>query len=411
MSHRIPCRSHVLTLTLALAVSACADAPTATQPRPVPPNLGVTKFWETLATTRWNERATNLLQVHGAPSNGQAWASRLLTYLSLAQYRAALAATSPEHRHTHPSISAAVARASVTVLSDFFSWKAGVSASLSAQIAADQGAPMWPGEQNQDVAAGEAIGLAVAQAVLAEARADGYLSVAAPNIDGAWVPNGAIVRSLWGATPFFIDADAVYEIDPEDITFVSQPPVLGSPEFTAALDELRAITGTSTAVGSRTPEQLALAHFWNKAPPAGPFTAGDWNRITAELIESNHRKEIEAARILAYANAAAFDAQIACFAAKFAFWVPRPTHVDPTIAVAFGAPNHPSYPSAHSCISTAFAEVLAKLLPSERQQLQALVVESGMSRIYAGIHYRFDVEAGQQIGRFAATAALAGSLE
>jgi hypothetical protein len=224
MSHRIPCRSHVLTLTLALAVSACADAPTATQPRPVPPNLGVTKFWETLATTRWNERATNLLQVHGAPSNGQAWASRLLTYLSLAQYRAALAATSPEHRHTHPSISAAVARASVTVLSDFFSWKAGVSASLSAQIAADQGAPMWPGEQNQDVAAGEAIGLAVAQAVLAEARADGYLSVAAPNIDGAWVPNGAIVRSLWGATPFFIDADAVYEIDPEDITICARSP-------------------------------------------------------------------------------------------------------------------------------------------------------------------------------------------
>ena len=411
MSHRISARSYVLTLTLALAVSACADSPTATPLRPSSPNLGVTKFWENLASTRWNERATNLLQEHGAPSNGQAWASRMLTYLSIAQYRAALAATAPENRRTHPSVSAAVARASLIVLSDFFSWKPGAAAGLESQLVADRSTPGWPGEQNQDVAAGEAIGVAVAQAVLAEARADGYLSVAAPDVDGAWIPSGAIGRSLWGATPFFIDPDAVYEIEPEDITFVSQPPSLGSPEFTAALDELRAITGTSTMVGSRTPEQLALAHFWNKSPPAGPFTAGDWNRITVEVIESNHRKEVEAARILAYANAAAFDAQIACFAAKFAFWVPRPTHVDPTLAVAFGPPNHPSYPSAHSCISTAFAEVLAKMLPSERRQLETLVVESGMSRVYAGIHYRFDVEAGQQVGRFAAAAALAGSLE
>ena len=203
----------------------------------------------------------------------------------------------------------------------------------------------------------------------------------------------------------------MYDLPPEAITFVPRPPSLGSPEFAAALDELRAITGTSTVAGTRTPEQLALAHFWNKVPPAGPYTAGDWNRISAELIESNHRKELEAARILAYANAAAFDAQIACFAAKFAFWVARPTQVDPTIAKAFEPPNHPSYPSAHSCISSAFAAVLAAMLPSERQGLEALVEEAGLSRIYAGIHYRFDVEGGQHIGRFAAAAALAGSLE
>jgi membrane-associated phospholipid phosphatase len=43
--------------------------------------------------------------------------------------------------------------------------------------------------------------------------------------------------------------------------------------------------------------------------------------------------------------------------------------------------------------------------------LDAVVEEAGMSRIYAGIHYRFDVEAGQGIGRRAAAKALAGSLE
>ena len=414
MSHRIPGRPHILILALALSVGACADAPTGTPAGPMTPNLDAVKFWEALASTRWNRRATDLLQQHAAPSNGQAWASRMLTYLSLAQYRAALAATAPQNRRTHPSVSAAVARASVTVLSDFFAWKAGVLAALESQLAEDRSTPGWPGERNQDVAAGDAIGLAVAQAVLAQARADGYLSRALtppPNPEGGWVANGAIVRSLWGATPFFLDPAMLYDLPPEAITFVPRPPSVGSPEFAAALDELRAITGTSTVAGSRTPEQLALAHLWNQSPTAGPYTAGDWNRITDELIESHRRKEIEAARILAYANAAAFDAQIACFAAKFTFWVARPTHVDPTIGKAFDPPNHPSYPSAHSCISSAFAGVLSKMLPSERGRLEALLEESGMSRVYAGIHYRFDVEAGQQVGRFAAAAALGSSLD
>jgi hypothetical protein len=34
-----------------------------------------------------------------------------------------------------------------------------------------------------------------------------------------------------------------------------------------------------------------------------------------------------------------------------------------------------------------------------------------MSRVYGGIHYRFDIEAGQAIGRGAAALALAGSLD
>jgi membrane-associated phospholipid phosphatase len=55
--------------------------------------------------------------------------------------------------------------------------------------------------------------------------------------------------------------------------------------------------------------------------------------------------------------------------------------------------------------------VLTEAFPSEREELGALVEEAGMSRIYAGIHYRFDVEAGQGVGRRAAAKALAGSLD
>jgi hypothetical protein len=39
------------------------------------------------------------------------------------------------------------------------------------------------------------------------------------------------------------------------------------------------------------------------------------------------------------------------------------------------------------------------LFPSERSRLEAMTEEAGMSRIYAGLHYRFDIEAGQELGR------------
>jgi hypothetical protein len=389
----------------ALMASGCADAPTATAVRAPPASLEAVKFWDVLATTRWNLRATDILQglPPGTPPNGQAWASRMLTYLSLAQYRAVLAAKASSDGPMHPSVSAAVARASVVVLSDFFATTPGVPAALERQLADDRGAAGWPGEKNDDVAAGDAIGLTVAGAVLLQSRRDGYLSLSAPIPpvdDGThWFPTGAIVRSLWGATPFFLE--------PQDLLLSPAPPDFGSAEFQAALAEVSAI------VSSRSPEQLGIALKWNKVPPNGPFTAGEWNRTADELIRSHHRTEAEAARILAYANVAGFDAQIDCFTTKLHWWVRRPAQADSRIVplLAFVVPNHPSYPSGHSCISSAMGAVLSDAFPSERRRLDGLVEEAGMSRIYAGIHYRFDIEAGQGVGRRAAAKALAGSLE
>ena len=141
-----------------------------------------------------------------------------------------------------------------------------------------------------------------------------------------------------------------------------------------------------------------------------PFTAGALNLIADDLIEAHHRTEREAARILAYANAAAFDAQIACFDAKFTYWFIRPSQADPAITLPIGLPNHPSYPSAHSCITSALMAVVADALPDERSNLEGIVELAGLSRMYGGIHYRFDIEAGHAIGRGAAALALSGTL-
>ena len=82
-----------------------------------------------------------------------------------------------------------------------------------------------------------------------------------------------------------------------------------------------------------------------------------------------------------------------------------------TITLPIGLPNHPSYPSAHSCITSAIMAVLANAFPSEKSRVDGIVEEAGMSRVYGGIHYRFDIEAGQNIGRAAAALALKGSLK
>jgi membrane-associated phospholipid phosphatase len=84
--------------------------------------------------------------------------------------------------------------------------------------------------------------------------------------------------------------------------------------------------------------------------------------------------------------------------------------INSAITLPIGLPNHPSYPSAHSCITSAIMTVVAEALPSERGRLQEIIATAGISRMYGGIHYRFDIEAGQEIGRAAAELALAGSL-
>jgi len=43
--------------------------------------------------------------------------------------------------------------------------------------------------------------------------------------------------------------------------------------------------------------------------------------------------------------------------------------------------------------------VLTAFFPKQREQFDAMVTEAGLSRMYGGIHYRFDIEAGQQLGR------------
>jgi membrane-associated phospholipid phosphatase len=373
-----------------LAVGACdtRTGPDATGSVTAEANVSAVKFWEAGATVAWNALAVDLTRTAAVD------AGRLHLYLGLAQLRAAEAAEATSA--SHPPIRGAIGGASAAVLVAFFPASATqIEAALDAQAAAGS----WPGAKHEDFAAGEGIGRAAAARVLAYAAGDGVglTDPGTPPIgDGNWKwTGGPIARGNLGARPLFLaSAD---EFRP------GAPPAFGSAQFTAALAEVRQIADTRTA------EQLAIATYWNVNQ--SPRSQAAFMEIARELIVSYRRSDAEAARIMFLMGAASFDALIGCFEAKYHYWYIRPPQADAGIVTAFPTPPHPSYPSAHSCSSGAIAAVLAAIFPSEDRRLAAVAEESSLSRLYAGIHYRFDMDAGLALGRAVAAKALAADLD
>jgi hypothetical protein len=377
-------------LGIMVLVTACAETSTAPNSadasRSRTANSAV-KFWDVGASASWNELVTDLTTRRVTNAN------RLYAYLSLAQFRAAQAAKAIR---PHPPTSSAIGAASAAVLSSFF--PADV-AEIEGVLDAQRTAAPWPGAKHEDFAAGEALGRAEGAKVLVYAQSDrtGLADPGTPPLGaGFWQANGGpIARGSYRARPFFVASDSEFRPAP--------PPVFGSADFLTALAEVRQISDT------RTSEQLAIALFWNLNQ--SPTRNAAMNHLAVELIRTHHRGDAEAARILFLANASAYDALIGCFDAKYHYWLLRPPQADPGIVTAFPVPPHPSYPSAHSCISGAMTGVLAAEFPSEAARVSEVALEASLSRVYAGIHYRFDFEAGLALGRAVAAKAEAARLD
>ena len=154
----------------------------------------------------------------------------------------------------------------------------------------------------------------------------------------------------------------------------------------------------------RTSEQLRIAQYWENL--TGAFAPGLWNEVARNAISAHGLSEAESARILAMMHMAGVDAFIACHDAKYVYWVPRPTQVDPGIRLTIGLPNHPSYPSNHACVSGAMGLVLDGHFLDQGGRYFAMGRQAGESRIYAGIHYRFDLDDGYVIARKVSARAL-----
>jgi len=344
-------------------------------------------------TVRWNEIARSLVASHN--TNGP-MASRAYALVSVAQFRAVLATG----QHGAP-LDAAIARASANVLAGLYP-DAPTAAVIDVALQDDERFLNGTPQGNGGPLAGDAIGAAVAQAVLALAATDGAAGANCPATpptpasqfwhDDAVPPNPQPVLPCFGSVRTWLNLDlAQFRADP--------PPAFGSPAFLAGLAEVREISDTGTA------EQLAIVNRWldgnNTLQPPGR-----WNLIASQLATQHRLDAADAARMFAVLNIAMMDTHVACWDRKYTYWEIRPWMVDPLITTPGGRPHHPANPSGHACAGGAGSGALAGFFPAQRDSLFALGDEQGFSTVLSGVHFRFDVDKGLAIGRAIATNAL-----
>ena len=330
------------------------------------------------AVLAWNRIALESVQ-RAKPTQHQA--ARLLAYLSLAQHAAVNSAANEEASRD------AVAAVSIQVIAEL----------LPSQAAFVDG-QLRPGQLREGERA-----LGIGYRLLEQAHNDGFAAKwtgQAPQAAFAWhslaVPASApAYPAIGGMRTLIIEAGNAFRPAP--------PPAIGSARFLEGLAEVRRYAAEPNE------ETRRIANFYDMT--TGTLAAGYWNEQATELARRNGVGDRKATVVLATMNAAIMDALVACHEAKYVYWVPRPSQADPGIKPLIGVPNHPSYPSNHSCLSTAASQVLAHFFPQDRARLETAGTEAGVSRIYAGIHYRFDVDAGEEIGRKVAGAAIARHVE
>ncbi|MEG4918446.1 MULTISPECIES: chemotaxis protein CheB [unclassified Microcoleus] len=261
---------------------------------------------------------------------------------------------------------------------------------------------------------GIALGQQVADQIISLRSTDGITKVVqyTPSTDpGRWVPTPPALATALGpqwaqVTPFAMTSGSQFR--------PPGPPALDSAKYAEELNYVKEI-GKSDSL-TRTPDQTAIAKFW--ANGAGTFTPpGHWNQIAEETATLTATSLEDSARLFALLNIALADAAISCWDAKYQYNLWRPvtairqaetdnntdTTADPLWTPLLTTPPFPEYTSGHSTFSGAADPVMSSVFGSDYgfadrgdrsvntlrtyQNFSEAADESGMSRIYGGIHF------------------------
>jgi hypothetical protein len=199
------------------------------------------------------------------------------------------------------------------------------------------------------------------------------------------------------------------------------PSPLASQEYAADFEEVKRLGRFDST--ARTDEQTTNALFWTD------HDLRQWNEGMLRLATDRGLDFLQTARMLAMAHVSGGDAMIACFDAKYHYLSWRPLHgiqradtdgnprtePDPTWQPLRPTPNHPEYPSAHACHTTAITVALERFFGTSAvpfsldslvtgdtrhyDKLQDVVREVNDARVWAGFHFRNSDQEGSALGR------------
>jgi membrane-associated phospholipid phosphatase len=310
---------------------------------------------------------------------------------------------------------------------------------------------------------GEEMGIQAGQLAAARmlaSRADDGAMVDVPytaNTDpGHWQPDpmNPTQNALgvhWGdVKPFVLGSTSEIAVPPA--------PAMTSTEYAAAYNEVKLLGGNGTTTPTaRTADQTQIGLFWayDVAPMGTPMVL--YNQILKTISKQMHNSVVENARLFGLANLAMADAAIVTWDVKWDQDVWRPiagirngdldgnplTIADPawtpmgapgdTYAPDF-TPPFPAYTSGHAGFGAATFAVLREFYGTDKlhftigsdeynptlggrqpvtrsfDSFSQANWENAISRIYLGVHWRFDATAGIALGEQIAARVMADSL-
>ena len=307
------------------------------------------------------------------------------------------------------SAAAAAAAAACTVLQGLFPNRA-------PEYTADC-APYQPGASSDPATVmGVALGVEVGQKTLAERVADGrettqnYVPTGAI---GAFVP-AAPGNPVWHFAPYMRPFTL---LAPSQFR-VGGPPDLASPDYAEAYQEVKKFGRAGGADLSQA--QLENARFHTENPNLF------WPRAVRVFLDQP--RLVDNARLGAQLNVAIGDAILGCFDSKYHYnaWRPRTaipaadldgngaTDAEAAWAPLAASPNHPEYPSGHSCIAGAVGEVVKRHHGNPNVSfawtstvtgsthaygsVPQMIREIKNARVHGGMHFRYSNDDGAALG-------------
>lgn len=267
-----------------------------------------------------------------------------------------------------------------------------------------------------DVAAGVALGEAVAAQVLAAAAGDNLGTGQPGRLPGGdcettpagcqdfWEPTFPRVPPASPTDPFagtwhtWVIGSARDFLPPPPPWFrPGPPPSVHVPTLKAAAMVDYDAAQRTAAQTSEGAARRAVVDTWAGVPDK------HWNEIALGLEQTAGLSLPRAIQVSAAINAAGADAIQANWAAKFTYWEPRPQqvirkYVDPVFVSYRPTPNEPAYSSGLATVSGAIARILAHAFPSERASIEQAEADAEISRLYDGTHYEHDIAAGTAVG-------------